>query len=112
MGELDLTRTSYEVSPTEGFVFQWAPCDTLGIYPVGGNQVDFPISDGIGTNTAVFDGGSWALRSSYTYAGYYPYSANNYHKPQNAIPVSYKGQKQNGNNNLSGLGAYDFMADY
>lgn len=110
MDEDEMTRTSYVVSSTEGFVFSWALGDTLGIYPVGGNQVDFPISDGIGTKIAMFDGGSWALRSSYTYAGYYPYSANHYHNPQTAIPVNYAGQKQSGNNNLNGLSDYDFMA--
>lgn len=110
LGEDEATRTSYVVSPTEGFVFSWALGDTLGIYPVGGNQVDFPISDGIGTKTALFDGGSWALRSSYTYAGYYPYSANHYHNPQTAIPVTFAGQKQSGNNKLDGLSKYDYMA--
>lgn len=41
----------------------WAEGDTIGIYPsAGGDQLSFPITDGIGTNTCVFSGGGWALR--------------------------------------------------
>ena len=76
------TRTSYSLGES-GYEAKWADGDVLGIYPVGGDQVAFPISDGSGAAEAVFDGGAWALRSSYAYAAYYPFSAGNYTIPEN-----------------------------
>ncbi len=104
------TRTAYNISETSGFQTLWAAGDVLGIYPIGGDQVTFPISDGVGTTTAKFDGGSWALRGTYKYAAYYPFSADCYSIDQTAIPVSFGGQTQNGNNSMSHLAAVDFMA--
>lgn len=105
-----LTRTQYNISETKGFETIWAAGDILGIYPIGGDQVSFPISDGVGTTSAKFDGGSWALRSEYKYAAYYPFSSDFYTTDQTAIPVSFLGQVQNGNNTTSHLAAVDFMA--
>ena len=103
------TRTAYTVD-AEGFHFQWATGDTLGIYPVGGDQVAFPISEGDGSATAQFDGGAWKLRSSYQYAAYYPFSAANYHLSETSLPVSYTGQTQNGNGSTAHLASYDYLA--
>lgn len=103
------TRTAYTVDGS-GFHFQWADGDALGIYPVGGDQVKFPISSGDGSASAAFDGGAWKLRSEYQYAAYYPFSANNYTISERALPVSYTGQSQNGNGSTAHLGAYDYLA--
>lgn len=103
------TRTAYTVDAS-GFHFQWADGDALGIYPVGGDQVKFPISNGDGSATALFDGGAWKLRSEYQYAAYYPFSVDNYKIDQKALPVSFTGQTQNGNASTAHLGAYDYLA--
>lgn len=102
-------RTSYSLGES-GYEAKWADGDVLGIYPVGGDQVAFPISDGTGASEAVFDGGAWALRSSYAYAAYYPFSAANYTIPENQIPVTYAGQTQVGNNTLAHFSSYDYLA--
>ena len=39
------TRAAYTVDGS-GFHFSWTQGDTVGIYPVGGDQVAFPISRG------------------------------------------------------------------
>ena len=104
------TRTAYTVDASRGFVFNWTAGDKLGIYPVGGDQVAFPISSGEGSKSATFDGGAWALRSTYSYACYYPFSSANYHNSETALPVIYTGQKQTGNDNTSHLGPFDYMA--
>lgn len=104
------TRTAYNISETSGFQTVWTAGDVLGIYPIGGDQVSFPISDGVGTTTAKFDGGSWALRGTYKYAAYYPFSKDCYTIDQTAIPVSLLGQVQTGSNTTAHLAAYDFMA--
>lgn len=109
LGE-SMTRTAYNISEETGFQTVWAEGDVLGIYPIGGDQVSFPLSDGVGTTTAQFDGGSWALRGTYKYAAYYPFSTDCYTIDQTAIPVSYLGQVQTGNNSTAHLAAYDFMA--
>ena len=105
-----MTRTAYNISEAKGFETLWAAGDILGIYPIGGDQVSFPISDGVGTTSAKFDGGSWALRGEYKYAAYYPFSTDFYTTDQTAIPVSYLGQTQDGNNTTDHLAAVDFMA--
>ena len=103
------TRASYSVDGT-GFHFTWTQGDTVGIYPVGGDQVAFPISSGEGSQIAQFDGGAWALRSSYSYAAYYPFSSGNYHIDETSLPVNYVGQSQNGNGSLDGMDRFDYQA--
>lgn len=103
------SRTSYSLGES-GYEAKWADGDVLGIYPVGGDQVAFPISDGTGASEAVFDGGAWALRSSYAYAAYYPFSEGNYTIPEDQIPVTYAGQTQVGNNTFTHFSSYDYLA--
>ena len=108
--EPDATR-ALDVDPvTGGLAFSWALGDVLGIYPIGGDQVSFPISDGAGSKEAKFDGGSWALRAAVQYAAYYPFNAANYHIAQTEIPVSLIGQTQDGNNSLRTASSFDFQA--
>lgn len=107
--ESPATRTSYTVD-ANGFNFHWADGDALGIYPVGGDQVKFPISQGDGSASASFDGGAWKLRSTYQYAAYYPFSADNYTISERALPATFTGQTQNGNGSTAHLGAYDYLA--
>lgn len=104
------TRSSHSVDPSRGFVTTWTEGDTIGIYPIGADQVAFPISGGEGGSTAKFDGGAWSLRASRQYGAYYPFSKKNYYIDETKIPISYLGQKQTGNNNLDHLSDYDFMA--
>ena len=103
------TRTSYSLGES-GYEAKWSDGDVLGIYPVGGDQVAFPISDGTGASDAVFDGGAWSLKSSYAYAAYYPFSTGNYTVPENQIPVTYIGQTQDGNNTFTHFASYDYLA--
>lgn len=93
----------------------WAEGDTIGIYPSKGDQLSFPIVEGVGKTICEFNGGGWALKPStaintYTYTAYTPFNRNYYfYKSNNALPVSMIGQKQKGNNNPSHLGAYDLQ---
>ena len=93
----------------------WAEGDTIGIYPSQGDQLSFPIVDGVGKTRCEFSGGGWALKGStetttYTYSAYSPFNRNYYFQKDNkALPVSMLGQKQIGNNNSSHLGAYDIQ---
>ena len=91
-----------------GVNFLWEATDTVGIFPDKGSQEEFAMDEGAGMQTATFNGGGWALKAASTYAAYYPY--NFYNRNLTAIPVSYEGQKQTGNNSTAHLGAYDFMA--
>lgn len=106
--EYPTTRTDFEIG-SSGAAFKWAANDTVGIFPNEGSQVYFPMTSGAGTNSATFTGGGWALKSSATYAAYYPFIGNMY-LDQTKIPVSYTGQTQTGNGSTTHLGAYDFMA--
>ena len=89
--------------------FSWADGDTIGIFPNEGAQAYFPILVGSeDSNSASFTGGGWALKASSTYAAYYPFIGN-FYMNQEEIPVSYVGQKQNGNASMTHLSAYDYM---
>lgn len=102
-----VTRSSVNITES-GADFIWSENDTVGIFPNTGSQAEFAMSQGAGTHTATFTGGGWALKSSATYAAYYPY--NFYNRDLKNIPVSYEGQTQNGNASTAHIGAYDFMA--
>lgn len=101
------TRSSVTIGES-GASFTWDEDDVIGIFPDKGDQVSFAMDEGAGTQTATFSGGGWALKSSSTYAAYYPHVYEN--RDMTAIPVSYIGQTQNGNGNTDHIGAYDFMA--
>ena len=103
------SRTSYSFGES-GYEAKWTDGDVLGIYPVGGDQVAFPISDGTGSSDAVFNGGTWALKGDCAYAAYYPFSAANYTIPEDQIPVTYVGQTQIGNNTFNHFSSYDYLA--
>ena len=107
IGAENITRTLVEVGG-EGATFKWAKTDTIGIFPLQGYQVAFPMSEGAGSQSALFDGGDWALKSSSKYMAYYPFEYNN--RSHQNILVSYMGQLQKGNGNTDHLGAYDYMA--
>lgn len=104
------TRAEYTVSDRDGFVLNWTLGDTIGIYPVGGDQHAFPISEGSGSSAAVFDGGTWAVKEGYEYSAYYPYEFMNGRRKVTALPVSYDGQTQTANGVASHLAAYDYQA--
>ena len=89
--------------------FSWANGDTIGIFPNEGAQAYFPILVGKEeSNSASFTGGGWALKTSSTYASYYPFIGD-FYMDQKAIPVSYVGQKQSGNASMAHLNPFDYM---
>ena len=87
----------------------WAEGDTIGIYPTTGDQLSFPIVEGVGTSTCEFNGGGWALKTSTSYTAYSPFNRTYYYKDNDKLPVSMLGQKQVGNDNSDHLGAYDIQ---
>lgn len=103
------TRTSY-TNNGNGYSFAWSEGDALGIFPVEGLQTEFPINnDSYGSNTAIFDGGKWALRPEEKYAAYYPL-IREFDLNPNSIPISYLGQVQIGNGSTEHLAKFDYMA--
>jgi len=87
----------------------WADDDIIGIYPTTGDQLSFPIVDGVGTSTCTFNGGGWALKTSTAYTAYSPFNRAYYYESKEQLPVSMLGQKQVGNNSSSHLGKYDLQ---
>lgn len=75
--------------------FAWEETDRIGIFPNKGSQIYFEPEDGVGTGSASFDGGGWALKSNANYISYYPFVAD-FDLDRNAIPISFTGQKQKG----------------
>ena len=103
------TRTSFTLA-ADKLKFGWAEGDVVGVYPTDADQTSFTIKSGVGTNSARFDGGAWALRTEVLYGAYYPYSLDNSNRSNAEIRFDYAGQTQNGNGSLTALGTHDFMA--
>ena len=103
------TRNQFINMGTADWNAVWAEGDTLGIFPSSGGQVEFAVTD-FGSNTSVFNGGGWALKSAETYAAYYPFDKHNVYVTNQTIPLDYTGQVQQGNGNYDHLGGYDFLA--
>ena len=75
--EMDVDGSESRWVYDSGNNFGWQSNDVIGIFPAGkGSQVEFPIDivEGETAETAVFDGGGWALKAGYTYASYSPYN--------------------------------------
>lgn len=104
----NFTRTSITVD-ANGPHYAWAETDIIGIFPSTGRQVEFSMANGAGTTSAVFTGGGWGLKSSATYAAYFPLIGE-YYLDKTSIPVDYTGQAQDGNGSTAHLGGYDFLA--
>ena len=106
--QIDGATRSLVVVDNAGVNFLWAANDTVGIFPNSGSQAEFAMEEGVGMQTATFNGGGWALKHSATYSAYYPY--NFYNRDLTKILVRYEGQVQDGNASTAHLGAYDYMA--
>lgn len=91
-----------------GYKFYWSANDTVGIFPSGGSQIYFRVDSDGEASGADFDGGAWEPRAGYTFHGYFPFIGN-YYLDATKIPVSFLGQKQEGNANSNHFQNYDFM---
>lgn len=102
------TRTAIEGDATNKS-FVWSENDTIGIFPNMGFQVAFPMANGAGTTSAVFDGGGWGLKASAFYSAYCPLIGQ-FYLDKTKIPLNMTGQVQKQNANGDHISAYDYMA--
>ena len=106
-GDTVETKTTYDAGLSQ---FLWAEGDMVGIISSEGNQLKFPIKpEFYGQSYADFDGRGFALISGNSYSSYYPFVPDYDLNPE-ALPISYTGQAQAGNNSMAGLGAFAFSA--
>jgi len=89
------TRASADPLSNYNITFAWEDTDRIGIFPNKGSQIYFEPEDGVGTSSASFDGGGWALKPNSSYVSYYPFVAD-FDLDRNAIPISFANQKQTG----------------
>lgn len=94
--EEDDALTKMDASWTNSVSFLWAATDVVGIFPAAGSQLYFSMANGVGTNTATFDGGGWALIRTAEYYSYFPFVPD-FYIDKEAIPLSFIGQEQRGN---------------
>ncbi len=101
----DATTRSKLIDDGTGLKFAWQENDAIGIVPMSGNPLRFPINaDNAGKSTAIFDGGGWALRTDMKYAAFFPINEKNQGTDIKHIAIDYAGQTQ-GN-----YMKYDFLA--
>ena len=99
-----MTRSKLIDDDTE-LKFVWQEDDAIGVVPMTGRPLSFPIhAENIQKNTAVFDGGGWALKTSEKYAAFFPYKKDNYERDIKTLSLDYTGQTS------SNFMDYDYMA--
>lgn len=104
-----VTRMSYNIYDN-GVKTIWDITDTLGVVPSVGSQAAFPVQNAeVSSNYTHFNGGGWGLKDNCTYTAYYPLINTLFLDP-NAVPITYKGQTQDGNDPMKHLAHYDFLA--
>ena len=111
------TRTLFNYDEVDGISTKWAYNDVIGVVPVDvsankANQVKFPLSEGVWSTVAKFDGGAWSLKNDLRYGAYFPFSAENYEKNPSEFTLNYEGQVQEWREvwQVQGLSQYDYMA--
>lgn len=108
MVTMTVTAASYQRTDA-GMGFAWQTANAIGVYTTGGTILKYTATAlGNPASTASFSCG-FGLVEGARYFAYSPYDKNNYNKPSTAIPVSYAGQTQTGNDNADHLSAYDFQ---
>ncbi len=93
-----------------GVPFTWVENDVVGIFPDRGDQISFSMADGVGTTSAILDGGAWALKSDAQYGAYYPFDKKNFFTDRSNIILDYTGQCETGIASADHLASYDFQA--
>ncbi len=85
--------------------FVWQENDAIGVVPLNGRPLSFPIhAENAQKNTAVFDGGDWALKTSTKYAAFFPIKSDNQNTDIKNIAFDYEGQTE------TNYASYDFLA--
>ncbi len=100
--QFNASTRSNLIENNEKLYFKWEEGDAAGVFPLVGSQVKFPVmEESVGSSSALFDGGQWALRADGKYAAYFPYDINN--EGIEAVAIDYTGQTQ------ENFDEYDFM---
>ena len=103
--EMDATTRSKLIDDGSQLKFEWKENDAIGVVPLSGHPLLFPIhAENAGKNTALFDGGGWALRTDMKYAAFFPINKKNQGTDIKHIVIDYAGQTQGNYMN------YDFLA--
>ena len=88
----DATTRSKLIDDGSEIKFEWLENDAIGVIPMSGSPLHFPIhAENAGKNTALFDGGDWALKTSTKYAAFFPYNKEIADKDIKSIPIDYTG---------------------
>ena len=103
--EMDATTRSKLYEDGDQLKFTWQENDAIGVVPMSGNPLRFPIhAENAGKNTALFDGGGWSLKTNTKYAAFFPMKGSNIKDGMESVSFDYEGQTQNNFND------YDFLA--
>ena len=87
----DATTRSKLIDDGTELKFIWQENDAIGVVPLNGSPLHFPINaENAGKNTALFDGGDWALKANGKYAAFFPMNADNLGTNIHAIAIIYK----------------------
>ena len=102
----------YTYKESAGMHFGWLKsCMGRGFFDEGGAECVLLLAWTVETddNYMSASNAGWSLVSDNTYYAFFPYRKDHYGVANTALPVTYDGQRQCGNNATTHLGAYDYM---
>lgn len=104
----DATRTAITLDGSK-LKFSWSEGDNVGVFGESKlQQVLLNMQSGAETKSATFTSSDYQLVKDKNYVAYYP-MVNNVGQHADNIPVSYMGQKQTKNDDLTHLSPYDYI---
>ena len=104
---------SYIYKEGKGVVYAWEGDEMIRAYFVGEKPINgyimFAGSVQSDPHYTLANAGGFSLTENYNYCMFFPYKNEHYGVWQTALPVTYRGQKQVANGDVSHLAEYDYL---
>ena len=108
---VSLNASEYDSKETK-IQFSWTSSDITCAYTESATRIKlFAENISSDPHSLTLCAYGWGLVPNTKYYGYYPYNSDYHTKalPMTALPISYKGQTQQGNASIGHIAAFDFM---
>lgn len=98
----------YSYAPEKGVLFSWLYDDPIIVFH-GNNPLLKFWATTVNGNATSFSAYGWGLSTESSYVAYSPYDDRSGNTTATALPMTYDGQVQDGNDNMSHIAPYDYM---
>lgn len=106
----DATASNYKYVVGSGVTFGWNHDDNIAVYTPSGTRILMWATDYDTDAEASFSAYGFTLAGDVTYKAFFPHTSASGNTPETELPMTYDGQKQMENRDLTHLAAYDYMS--